>query len=81
LSLILLILVIPSATAQEINIAEKANQKSVIITINEAGDIHVKHIVSSSNSPKQVELIDGEIQNLIITDEEGKEKMITKNWQ
>jgi len=76
--IILLILVVPSATAQEINIAEKANQKSVIVTINEAGDIHVMHIVSSSNSPKQVELIDGEIQNLIITDDEGEEKMITK---
>jgi len=76
--IILLILVIPSATAQEINIAEKANQKSVIVTINEAGDIHVIHTVSSSNSPKQVEFIDGEIQNLIITDEEGEEKMITK---
>jgi len=76
--IILLMLVIPSATAQEISIAEKANQKSVIVTINEAGDIHVIHTVSSSNSPKQVELIDGEIQNLIITDEEGEEKMITK---
>ena len=76
--IILLILVIPSATAQEVNIAEKANQKSIIVTINEAGDIHVIHIVNPSNSPKQVELIDGEIQNLIITDEEGEEKMITK---
>jgi len=76
--IILLILVVPSATAQEINIAEKVNQKLVIVTINEAGDIHVMHIVSSSNSPKQVELIDGEIQNLIITDERGEEKMITK---
>jgi len=76
--IILLILVIPSATAQEINIAEKANQKSVIVTINEAGDIHVIHNVSASNSPIQVEFIDGEIQNLIITDEEGEEKMITK---
>ena len=76
--IILLILVIPSATAQEVNIAEKANQKSVIVTINEAGDVHVMHIIDASNSPKQVELIDGEIQNLIITDEEGEEKMITK---
>ena len=75
--IILLILVIPTATAQEVSIAEKANQKSIIVTINEAGDIHVIHIVSSSNSPKQVELIDGEIENLIITDEEGEEKMVT----
>ena len=76
-TIILLILVIPSISAQEINIAEKANQKSVIVTINETGDIHVVHIVNSANSPKQVELIDGEIQNLIITNEEGEEKMVT----
>jgi len=74
----LLLLVIPAANAQEVSIAEKANQKSIIVSINEAGDIHVIHIVSSSNSPKQVELIDGEIKNLIITDEEGEEKMVTK---
>ena len=76
-TIILLILVIPSVSAQQINIAEKANQKSVIVTINETGDIHVIHIVGSANSPKQVELIDGEIQNLIITNEEGEEKTVT----
>lgn len=76
-TIILLILVIPSVSAQEINIAEKANQKSVIVTINETGDIHVVHIINSANSPKQVELIDGEIKNLIITNEEGEEKMVT----
>ena len=76
-TIILLILVIPSVSAQQINIAEKANQKSVLVTINETGDIHVIHIVNSVNSPKQVELIDGEIQNLIITNEEGEEKTVT----
>ena len=40
-TIILLILVIPSVSAQQVNIAEKANQKSVIVTINETGDIHV----------------------------------------
>ena len=75
--IVLLILVIPSVSAQQVNIGEKANQKSVIVTINETGDVHVIHIVNSANTPKQVELIDGEIQNLIITNEEGKEKAIT----
>jgi len=75
--IISLILVIPSASAQEINIEEKARQKSVEVVISDTGDIHVKHIVSSSNSPKQVDLIDGTIQNLTITDEEGKEQFVT----
>ena len=61
-TIILLILVIPSVSAQQINVGEKANQKSVTVTINETGDVHVVHIVNSANTPKQVELIDGEIQ-------------------
>ena len=76
-TIILLILVIPSVSAQQINVGEKANQKSVTVTINETGDVHVVHIVNSANTPKQVELIDGKIQNLIITDEEGEKKAVT----
>ncbi|NQV40165.1 MAG: hypothetical protein HQ505_06460 [Nitrosopumilus sp.] len=75
--IISLILVIPSASAQEINIGEKAVQKSVEVVINDDNEIHVKHIVSSSNSPKQMKLIDGIIENLTITDEEGKEQLLT----
>ena len=76
-TIILLILVIPSVSAQQVNIGEKANQKSVIVTINETGDVHVVHTVNSANTPKQVELIDGEIQNLIITNNEGEQKAVT----
>jgi len=75
--IISLILVIPSASAQEINVGEKAVQKSVEVVINDDNDIHVKHIVSSSNSPRQMKLIDGTIENLTITDEEGKEQLLT----
>ncbi len=75
--IISLILIIPPVNAQEINIAEKARQKSVEVTISESGNIHVKHIVSFSNSPKQVKLLDGIIENLTILDEEGKEQLVT----
>ena len=71
-----LILVIPSASAQEINASEKANQKLVKVIIDNEGNVNVKHVVSSSNSPKQMNLIDGVIQNLVITDEEGKEQAL-----
>jgi hypothetical protein len=71
-----LILVIPSASAQEINISEKANQKLVKVVIDNEGNVHVKHVVTSSNSPKQMNLIDGIVQNLTITDEESKEKKL-----
>ena len=76
-TIVSLILVIPSVSAQEISIGEKANQKLVKVIISDEGDIHVKHIVSSSNSPKQVKLIDGVVQNLMITDEKGEEQLLT----
>jgi hypothetical protein len=76
-TIVSLILVIPSVSAQETNIAEKANQELVKVIISDEGDIHVKHIVSSSNSPKQVKLIDGAVQNLMINDEKGEEQLLT----
>ena len=75
--IISLILVIPSVSAQEVSISEKTRQKSVEVEINEEGEIHVKHVIDSSNSPKQVDLLDGTVENLIITDEEGEEKQVT----
>src|SRR3990167_11131002 len=65
---------IPIAYAQEITIGEKAEQKSVEVVISSVDKIHVKHVIISSNSPKQLELIDGIITNLTVLDEEGKEK-------
>lgn len=67
-------MVIPIAYAQEITIGEKAEQKSVEVVISSADKIHVKHVIISSNSPEQLELIDGTITNLTVLDEEGKEK-------
>lgn len=74
--IILLVLVIPSAAAQEVSIGEKANQKSVQVEIDIKGNVHVKHIVSSSTSTKQVELIDGNVENLVLFDKEGNEQML-----
>ncbi|MBI2643763.1 MAG: hypothetical protein HYW92_05685, partial [Nitrosarchaeum sp.] len=52
----------------------KAEQKSVEVVISSSDKIHVKHVIASSNSPRQVELIEGTITNLIVSDEEGNEK-------
>ena len=76
-TIVSLILVIPSVSAQEVSIGEKVNQKSVKVIISDEGDIHVKHIVSSSNSPKQVKLIDGVVQNLMINDKTGEANLLT----
>lgn len=68
---------IPVANAQEIRIGAKAEQKSVVVTINEAGSVHVKHIVKPSSSLKQLELIDGTVKNLIVSDDEENEQIST----
>ena len=68
------IIAIPTAYAQEISIGEKAEQKSVEVVISSSDEIHVKHVITLSDSPRQVELIKGAITNLTVSDEEGKEK-------
>ena len=65
---------IPTAYAQGISIGEKAEQKSVEVVISSSDEIHVKHVIASSDSPRQVEMINGTVTNLTVSDEEGKEK-------
>jgi len=76
LIILLMISIIPIANAQ-ISIGEKAVQKSVEVIINSVGDVHVKHVVRSSNVPTQIELINGTVSNLSLTNEQGEEKQLT----
>jgi len=76
LVILLMISIIPVADAQ-ISIGEKALQKSVEVIINSAGDVHVKHIIRSETVPIQVELINGTVSNLSLTNEQGEEKQLT----
>lgn len=71
--ILLFIIVIPTVYAQ-VSIGEEAKQKTVDVIINESNQIHVKHVVIASNSPKQIQLIDGTITNLKVMDVEGNEK-------
>ena len=64
---------IPTVYAQ-VSIGEEAKQKTVNVIINELNQIQVKHEVIAANSPKQLQLIDGTISNLSVTDVEGDEK-------
>lgn len=72
--ILVLVMVIPTVNAQEISIGEKAEQKSVKVVISSSDEIHVKHVITLSDSPKQIELIEGSITNLTVSNEEGKEK-------
>jgi hypothetical protein len=73
LAILTLIIIIPTANAQ-VSIAEKAEQKTVGITINSIGEVHVKQMVKSSNVSTQIELVNGTISNLKITNEVSEEK-------
>ncbi|MDH3312455.1 MAG: hypothetical protein OEM28_04805 [Nitrosopumilus sp.] len=76
LVIILIIFIIPTVDAQ-VSFGEKAEQKSVEIVINSVGDVHVKHVVSPANLPKQIELIYGTVSNITVTDEQGEEKQFS----
>ena len=73
---LLMISIIPIADAQ-ISIGEKSIQKSVEIVINSVGDVHVKHVVKSSNFPNDLELIIGTVSNLSVKNEQGEEKLFS----
>ena len=57
----------------QISIGEKAVQKSVEVYISNEGEVHVIHEIRKSNSPKQIDLIEGVISNIKVIDEDGKE--------
>ncbi len=76
LVIFLIISIIPTVEAQ-ISFGEKASQKSIEITINSVGDVHVKHVISPANLPKQLELIYGTVSNITVTNEDGEEKQFS----
>ncbi len=76
LIILLIISIIPVVDAQ-ISIGEKAVQKSVEVSINSVGEVHVKHVVGPSNLPKDLELILGTVSNLSVTNEQGEEKLFS----
>jgi len=67
-----IIFVIPVADAQ-LSLGQKAVQESVEVIINLDGEVHVKHVVYSSNYPKDLELIYGTVSNILVTNEQGEE--------
>jgi hypothetical protein len=65
------VVVTPLSYAQVLN--ENSMQKSVKVMINSDGDVHVTHVIKSSNSPHQVDLIKGTISDLTVKDQRGNE--------
>jgi hypothetical protein len=74
-SLIVLTIIISSLplVSAQLTLGEPAIQKSIKITIDEQGEVHVLHEVKKSNKVVQVNTIDGTISNLKVVDVEGKD--------
>ena len=78
LIILVMISIIPVANAQ-ISIGEKASQKSVEVIISSDGEVHIKHVVRSSNLPQDLELIEGTVSNISVTNEQGEEELFSTN--
>ncbi len=75
--IILLAISIISVADAQISLGEKAVQKSVEVFLSSTGDVHVKHVASPSNLPKDLELILGTVSNLSVTNEQGEEELFS----
>ena len=67
-----IITVIPITYGQLV-LGPEGKQESIEVEINSNGEIFAKHIVSSSNMPTSIALFEGEVSNLIVTDDLGEE--------
>jgi hypothetical protein len=71
--LVVLVTTTPTISAQ-FSIGQQANQKLIEVNLDTTGIIYIKHVISSTNNPVNVNLFEGTISNLIITNEVGEEK-------
>jgi hypothetical protein len=76
LGILLIISLVPLADAQ-ISVGEKANQKSVEVVISSDGEVHVTHVVRSSNLPQDLELVYGTVSNISVVNEQGGEELFS----
>ena len=67
-----LITVIPTVYGQ-LSIGPEAKQESIEVKMDLEGKIDVKHVVEASNIPSTLHLFQGEISNLVVTNEMNEE--------
>ena len=66
-----LILAFPQVLAQT-ETTPKVGQKSVQVTIDNEGNVNVIHELSSANSPRMLEFVEGDVSNLQLIDTVGR---------
>ena len=65
--------IIPASNAQ-LSLGAEADQKSIEVKISSSGEVNVKHVVKPSNSPVSVDLLDGTVSDISITNDNGNKR-------
>ncbi len=72
--LLALVTVIPTASAQ-LSLGAEANQKLIEVNLNKSEIVNVKHVITASNIPVNLDLFDGFIpESITVTNGNGNEK-------
>jgi hypothetical protein len=73
IAILMVFTIFPSSNAQ-LSLGAEADQKSIEVEITSLGEVNVKHVVKPSNFPVSVDLFDGTISDISITNESGDER-------
>ena len=76
IAILMVFTIIPASNAQ-LSLGNEADQKSIEVKISSSGEVNVKHVVKPSNFPVNVDLLDGTISDISITNENGDERDLT----
>lgn len=72
--LLALVTVIPTASAQ-LSLGAEANQELIEVNLNKSEIVNVKHVITASNIPVNLDLFDGFIpESITVTNDNGNEK-------
>ena len=76
IAILMVFTIIPVSNAQ-LSLGAEADQKSIEVKISSSGEVNVKHVVKPSNFPVSVDLFDGTISDILITNEDGDKRDTT----
>ena len=73
IAILMVFAIIPASNAQ-LSLGAEADQKSIEVKISSSGEVNVKHVVKPSNSPVSVDLLDGTVSDISITNDNGDKR-------
>ena len=73
IAVLMVFAIIPASNAQ-LSLGAEADQKSIEVKISSSGEVNVKHVVKPSNSPVSVDLLDGTVSDISITNDNGNKR-------